>query len=171
MATAVNVISDPFNESIGRYKVGSHTGPYKKLEARYITLLYLLTNTTFPELRTHYFLETEKALDIETMMKLIYVDRRSTNIKGNRSEWLVMRLQDIMTAIIYLNDTDIQVDQRLKIYREQINYLDKDRNFDLSYDKIEKIAKERVDELINKLKEEKLNKKETWELDKWFFHE
>lgn len=163
MTTAVYVLSDPLNESIGRYKVGSHTGTCKKLERRYLTYL--------PELKIHYFLETEKALDVESMMKRIYAEKRLINTKGNRSEWFVMPLNDIIAAIIYLNNTDIQVDERLKIYRERVYYVDKDYTFTVTYEQVKRISEKRMNKIVEKHKEEKLNEKETFQVDKWFFHD
>ena len=57
MTTAIYVLSDPLNESIGRYKIGSHTGTINKLISRYITPI--------PELKIHYFAQTTLALNTE----------------------------------------------------------------------------------------------------------
>ena len=67
MATVIYVFSDPPNESLNRYKIGSHTGNKEKLITRYIT--------SHPEIKLYYFIETDKAVDIENMFKRIHRDR------------------------------------------------------------------------------------------------
>lgn len=55
------IISDPLNENVFRYKVGSHSGNRDQLISRYITAL--------PELNIHYCSEIVTAYEIEQKLK------------------------------------------------------------------------------------------------------
>lgn len=92
--TAIYVISDPLNESVGRYKIGSHSGSKEDLITRYITIC--------PQVTIHYFIETSRALDIEYTLKRMYKKMRIINNRGRHSEWYTMNLQDIINAINYI---------------------------------------------------------------------
>ena len=97
----IYVLSDPLNESVGRYKVGSHTGSLQKLISRYITPM--------PELKIHCFVETPMALDIEAMFKIMFPERRVVNINGHKSEWYLIPLQDIIETLNYLLSVDLNI--------------------------------------------------------------
>lgn len=91
ITTTVYVISDPLNESVDRYKIGSHTGTINKLVSRYITSL--------PELKIYYFEKTPLPLDIEAYFKRTSGPKRIININNNKSEWYIMPLQDIISTL------------------------------------------------------------------------
>ena len=105
---AIYVLTDPVNESLSRYKVGSHKGTLSELRSRYITPI--------PNLIIRYFIQIDNAKQIESYFKLTYENRRIINSNGNRSEWVTMPLDEIFGAISSLicrskivieNDTQI----------------------------------------------------------------
>lgn len=91
MSTAIYIVSDPYNESIGRYKVGSHTGSRDKLLSRYVTYL--------PDAKIFYFREVIDALGIENIIKQICISKRVININGSISEWYNMELSHLIKVI------------------------------------------------------------------------
>lgn len=50
----------------------------------------------------HYFIKIDNAKDIEKQFKTMYESRRVDNINGNKSEWIVMSLGEIFSAISFL---------------------------------------------------------------------
>ena len=90
MAT-IYVLTDPINESLSRYKVGSHKGTLSELRSRYITPI--------PNLIIRYFIQIDNAKEIESYFKLAYENRRIINSNGNRSEWVTMSLDEVFNAI------------------------------------------------------------------------
>jgi hypothetical protein len=136
-----------------------------KLESRY--------GTYFPELHISLFLHTERAIYIETMMKHVYYDQRSLNINGNKTEWFVMPLIDIISSITYLLNNNIHINEPLKIcnriHKEYTQYVD--YIYNKSYEEINKISMDEMYEIIDFFKEEKSDDTTVYEFDKWFFHD
>lgn len=111
ISTGIYVLSDPLNEAASRYKIGSHTGTINKLISRYITPI--------PELKIYYFVKTLLALDIETYFKKTFADKRIVNINGNKSEWYILSLHDIvMTLNSLLNLTTYQCNSQRQIAKK-----------------------------------------------------
>lgn len=87
------ILSDP-NSKTECYKVGSHTGSLKKLISRY--------QTSIPKVKINYFVETNKAADIENKFKQLHIDSRIHNRSGSLSEWFEMPLDKIIVSMINL---------------------------------------------------------------------
>lgn len=166
MSNKIYVISDPLNESVSRYKVGSHATTKEKLLSRYIT--------SNPEVHIHYFVETPIALEVEAMFKGIHRDKRIRNVRGHLSEWYEMLLADIIASLncliaadALLNDEPLNA-YRLQNYRYLPGYLDEASPE--SYANIELITCSEAKTLRRKFKRKVLTIKESQQLDKWFFH-
>lgn len=157
MSTVIYVISDPLNESVGRYKVGLWSRNKESLITRYITY--------HPEMNIHYFVETNKAFDVESIFKENNKDKRVKNIRGRRSEWFVMPLAEIIQQLDYLISVDIEtipIYQPIKIFIPLI-YLD---NFNHPpYDEIGALDQVNAKTLRQKFKQEGLTKDEAGLLD------
>lgn len=89
--SVVYVITDGDNPTTDRYKLGSHTGDYGKLLTRYITIM--------PGARILYFVQTLKALEIESKFKLIHQDKRISNVNGHPSEWYRIKIDEMLKTI------------------------------------------------------------------------
>ena len=86
----IYVLSDPFS-SIEKYKVGSFSGSLDQLITRYVTAL--------PQVKIHYFIYHEKALEVETQFKSLYENYRICNRNGNQSEWFIMPLLNLLDSL------------------------------------------------------------------------
>jgi hypothetical protein len=91
--SVIYVLSD--SENINRYKVGSHTGKLEKLKSRYITAI--------PTLVVNYFIETPDAKQIENIFKQIHINRRIKNANENISEWVTMKLDEIVSSLLAIS--------------------------------------------------------------------
>ena len=108
MTTAVYVLSEPSNGNPNRYKIGSHTGELNKLISRYITSL--------PDLVVHYFIELNNAKEIERIFKTNFENKRINNRNGNKCEWVIMSIDEIITGlslIIFKNKIVMNNDTRI----------------------------------------------------------
>lgn len=161
MTNVVYIISDPPNEHMGRYKVGSWSRDEEALITRYIT--------SHPELKIYYYVETSKALDVELAFKKLNKTKRVRNIRGRRSEWVVLPLDEIINQLNYLMNVDIDtlpIYGWIKIPTSHM-YLD---NFNYSsYDEIRSLNPLEAKILRQKFKQQDLSKEEAALLDKWFF--
>lgn len=91
--SAIYILSD--FEKINRYKVGFHTGTLHKLRSRYITGI--------PTLIVHYFVEIENASDVEKEFKSKHIDKRIINTNQRLSEWVNMKLHEIISSLTAIN--------------------------------------------------------------------
>ena len=88
---AIYVLTDRINESLNRYKVGSHKGTLEELRLEYITSL--------PNLIVRYFIQIKNAKEIKNHFMFVHENVRIINSMGNRSEWVKMSLDEIFNAI------------------------------------------------------------------------
>ena len=166
MVTSLYIISDPPNQNMGRYKVGAWFNDKEKLIGRYIT--------SHPELQIFYYVNTPKAYDVELIFKKRNKDKRIRNIRGRRSEWFVMSVDEIIQQLNYLIATDLEVYPEYKYIRttqsiDQHNLMFLD-NFDHPcYEETRLLNVIEAKILKQKFKNEGLSKDETALLDKWFF--
>lgn len=102
MTNIIYVFTDPLNESLNQYKVGSHKGTLNQLRSRYITGL--------PKLIVRYFIKTKNAKIIEDRFKILCINSRILN-NGNLSEWVIMPLDEIFRVLcLLMNKNQVKID-------------------------------------------------------------
>ena len=90
-STAFYIISTPDKAAHNKYKIGSHTGSINKLIKRYATY--------YPDVVLHYFQYLENAYKIEGLLKNKLYDYRITNVRGRKSELVIMPLEILKNEI------------------------------------------------------------------------
>lgn len=109
--SALYVISD-LNNSKHR-KVGLHTGSIDDLKSRYITAI--------PNLIIHYFIELPNAKFVEDTFKTKHIKDRIKNVNGNKSEWVTISLDEIMTSLLSIIRDSMDGIVMIKISEKEIS--------------------------------------------------
>lgn len=93
---AIYVVSTEEGANLNKYKIGKHTGTKEKLLSRYRT--YLVTPVLY------FFEHMEDSIDFEKDLK-VYLDQYlMMTDKGNKSEWVVVGLEKIISKINKLKE-------------------------------------------------------------------
>ncbi|AAV50285.1 hypothetical protein [Acanthamoeba castellanii mimivirus] len=152
------------------YKIGIHTGTLDDLLSRYATY--------FPDIIVMYFQYTNNAREVESKLKKNLTEYRITNIKGNLSEWIVMKYEKLFSLIKreINSDSDIIVDETCenRLFSKYVDKSISNKNQNTTENKIEQLiaidlSKHKISELIQKQSSNKLNETEKLVLKKHFF--
>lgn len=152
------VVSNPEHIQVNKYKIGIHTGSLDDFLKRYITYL--------PEVQILLFLCITNAKEIETDLKKLFDEERVNNIKGNKSEWIQIPLEAILSVVAdymknYNNLTDEErkeIELRKVQQQEEIKRLQKEKEEEKAQKEAEKLRKKEEEKAIRDI--ERMKKKE-----------